>query len=62
MINIISWNIREIGSQGSLERLKNLKTEFQIPLFRLQEPMVNNIKLSRFKRRLEMNNGISQLL
>lgn len=52
MINTISWNIRGIGSQGSLERLKTLKRQHKFPYMFLQEPKVYSRKIDKFKRRL----------
>ncbi|KAG5599845.1 hypothetical protein H5410_031215 [Solanum commersonii] len=39
-INTLSWNIRRIRSQGSLERLKTLKNEHKFPYMFLQEPKI----------------------
>lgn len=50
MINFLSWNIRGIGSKGSLERLQH-----QLPLICLQEPMVDSGKIENYKRKLGMD-------
>lgn len=57
MINILSWNIRGIGSKGSLERLQLFKQQYNLSLICIQEPMVDNSKMSSFQRRLNMQNG-----
>lgn len=51
MINTLSWNVRGIGSQGSVERLNLLLQQFQLPMISLQEPMVDSGKM----RNLEEN-------
>ncbi|KAH0731470.1 hypothetical protein KY290_002476 [Solanum tuberosum] len=57
MIDTLSWNIRGIGSAGSLERLQTFQQQFQIPLICLQEPMVDSRKMERFKRKLRMDHS-----
>lgn len=57
MINILSWNIRGIGSKGSLERLQLFKQQYNLSLICIQEPMVDNSKMSSFQRWLNMQNG-----
>lgn len=52
MINTLSWNIRGVRSQGSLERLKTLKNQHKFPYIFLQEPKVNQKNIEKFKRRL----------
>lgn len=52
MVSFVSWNIRGIGSNGSLERLLLFKQQFHFPLLCLQEPMVACDKMDKFRRKL----------
>lgn len=58
MVKIISWNIRGIGSKGSLERLHTLKNQYNLPLICLQEPLVDKSKIIKFKRKMGMNQAL----
>lgn len=57
MIGKLSWNVRGIGSPGSLERLQMIQQQCQIPLVCRQEPTVDSSKIEKFKRKLRMEHG-----
>lgn len=52
MISTLSWNISGIASQGTADRLKYIKQQYNLPFIFLQEPMVRAGKIERYKRKL----------
>jgi len=52
MVSFVSWNIRGIGSNGSLEILLLFQQQFHFPVLCLQGPMVACDKMDKFRRKL----------
>ena len=58
MINTICWNARRINTQGSLERLQNLKKMHKLSVIAILEPFADNSHINKYKLLLSMDSSL----
>lgn len=61
MISVITWNARGINTQGVIERLKSIKSIYQLFMIAILEPFSNSSHIDSFKQHLTMDEATSNI-